>query len=181
MSTKVFLGIIVFCSLVLANRKTRAQNDIEVEKLRLEAHFIERFTHFITWPESLLPESDIFVIGIYGENDILPILEQIVERKMYKRRKIVVKKVNSLQEINDLQILYVPENFLGQVTQLVDKSAKHGLLTISNKREFAKEGIHIAIYQTNKAKLRFDINYTEFKKTGLRMEYKLVELAVDTF
>ncbi len=152
---------------------------VSADRLKIEALFIERFTHFVKWSDDAFKSSEQnFVIGVYGKSNITPILKEVVKGTSYGSHKIVVLEIYSLKDFENVHLLYITSDYKTEILEIVKLSKSKNVLTVSNNKEVVKQGIHIALYPKND-NMKFDINLTEVKKTSLTMEYKLVELAIE--
>lgn len=83
-----------------------ATNTAQAQDERFKAIFIYNFTKYINWPA----KQGNFIICVLGNDDILPEIQSIASKKMVGTATIEVIKVNSTSEIQNCNIIYVPQN-----------------------------------------------------------------------
>lgn len=160
----IFLTIIVFGSNI---------NEQEKEYL-LKSAFIEKFVRYTVWPE----ENKIseFRIYVYGESPIYEALQKLSRRMKIKKLPIVLKTIDSPDEINDCQVLFVPEISEHLLEKIIQKTIKLPVLTVSDHPGYCEKGIHINLFLSEEGNIKFQVNVRRIKQSGLSADMYLLGL-----
>lgn len=144
----------------------------------LKVAFIERFTLFTDWPENVKMEDTTkpFVISVIGNNSFEDKLDHFSYSKKIKRRKIEVRYINKISEIIGSHILFISKSEKVNLSSILKYTENRPILTIGDTDGFAEQGVIINMYSQNN-QLRFQINETAQKLSGLYMNFKLLSLA----
>lgn len=176
----VRIGIVlssIFFVLIGGNQMTQAQVDYQYP---LKAAYIYKFTKFISWKNWADHDTE-FIIGILGDSEIYPYLNQIAAQKKV-RSKVIVIEVHALRgleaakTINYCDILFVPfENaeYLDILTTIADDNT----LLIGESNHFAERGGGINFVNFNN-KLRFELNKSAIQRNGFKVSAQLLKLAI---
>ena len=165
---KRFLYLVLLCVSATA---LKAQT--QEEESTLKALFIYNFINYIDW-ESGNNQSD-FVIGIIGSSSVTKSLTQVVENKIAKNKKIIVRVFDKPEDIDNCQILFIPKDIpfsLHSILERVDK----GVLTVSEETGYAEQGTAFNFFVAND-KLKFEANVKAISLAGLRAGSQLLKLA----
>lgn len=144
----------------------------------LKAVYLEKFSRFVTWPEECLMEdvNQPFVISIIGKTNLTENLNLVYSQQQINNKKVVIRIISDLKEINGSHILFVAETEKKNLPKILLITNELPILTISDTRGFAEKGILINFYEENN-KLRFEINETAVLKSPLKMSYYLLSTA----
>ena len=94
---------------------------------KIKAVFLYNFTRFVEWPaRSFSSETAPFVIGIIGEDPFGAYIEQAIVGEKVNSHPIVIRRFNSIAEIEDCHILFVNLHDGGMIN-----AAKHDLAHLS--------------------------------------------------
>ena len=74
-------------------------------------------------------------------------------------------------------LVYVGGKVAAQDPRIKTQVGKHGVVTISDAKDFAKRGGIIELYRTG-SKVRFEIRNDAARKVGVEISSKLLRLAV---
>jgi hypothetical protein len=143
----------------------------------LQAEYIERFPQFIEWPanSSVSDTSTPFVIGVFGNSDILQALERISARTQIKGKAVEVRRITSLSAINSCQVLFISTSEREQLSAILGQARRRPILTVSAAPGFARRGVAINFTLEGSA-LRFEINESAATNCGLRLSPNLLAL-----
>lgn len=169
MSTKfLFLNLLIFAGLS-SFAQTQAQ------EYDLKAAYIYNITKFIYW-DAKQPENE-FTIGIIGSSPIYKPLVEVVNTKTVNNKKIIIRQYTNVEEINNCNMLFIPENTNISLEELLDLSISKKILTISEKEGYGKQGTAINFVKLNE-NLKFEINIKTLKSLGLKASAQFLELAL---
>jgi hypothetical protein len=144
----------------------------------IKAVFLEHFTRFIQWPESLenAGASNPFCLGIIGENPFGSILDQIYAEQKIKNRRVKISYFSTPDEITDCHILFISSSNKEILPEILSRTRDKPILTVSDTTGFAEIGVLINFYLAGN-KIKFEINEKAVHESGLVMSYRLLNLA----
>lgn len=171
---KYLKRISLFFVLILMSAQVFAQASEYV----LKAVYLEKFTRFISWPEESLANNpdEPFVIGVIGRTPLSANLEQIYSTQKINSKKVEIRKVSNLYEIESVQILFIAETERKNLQNILTLTKNLPVLTISDASNFAEKGVLINFYEESN-NLRFEINETAVLKSPLQMSFYLLNSA----
>jgi uncharacterized protein DUF4154 len=143
------------------------------------AEFIERFTRFVDWPPNSLPGGRTFVIGIVGDSPILSFLQQIVDGRVIKGRRAVVRVIdtsNGLRAVDTCQVVFISASERKNLSSILSHTDGRPILTVADSVGFGAAGVLINFYREDDF-LRFEINADAATDSGLKVRAKLLRLA----
>ncbi len=144
----------------------------------LKAVYLEKFSRFVTWPEECLmndPDKP-FVISVIGRTPLTNNLEQIYSIQKINNKKVTIKQISNLYEIENSHILVIAESERKNLQNILSLTKNLPVLTISEAPGFAKKGVLINFYEENN-KLRFEINETAVLQSPLQISFYLLNSA----
>ena len=147
------------------------------QKEKYQSLFIYNFTKYIKWPDSY--NGDNFVIGVIGSSDIHAALNSMAnsKKKTAAGKNIVVKKFNSLGEIDDCNILFVSQDVAGDLGQIDSNTAAKPVLIITDSPGLATQGSVINFIEKD-GKIKFELNEAKASSRGLVVSGSLTSLAI---
>lgn len=167
-----------FCSMLLTP-SVYAQVGEEYE-YPLKAQFVERFLHFVEWPEDHHTQSlqgpDEFVIGVFGSSPITPHLEDLVHEKSFQQLPMRVIVLTRLEDVADCDVVFIAPNARRRLDEILAATRQAPVLTIGDTPGFAEQGVMINLYQDGEF-LRFEVNRAAGELAGLRFRSNLLRLA----
>lgn len=168
------LRIIFFLFFFVISVKGYSQANIYV----LKAVYLEKFSRFVTWPEKSLMNNtqEPFIISIIGKTPLKENLEQIYSIQKVNDKKVVIKQISELYEIENSHILVIAETERKNLQNILSLTKNLPILTISETPGFAEKGVLINFYEENN-KLRFEINETAVLQSPLQMSFYLLNSA----
>lgn len=153
-----------------------AQPDTPSREHQVKAAFIANFVQFVEWPKSTESTGAPLVIGILGENPFRGALEKAVEGKTVGGRALVVKRFQRVEDLNDLQVLFIPANEQARFAAVREKLGDASVLTIGEADGFAAAGGVIGFF-IEEGKVRFEINVRAAERARLKIGARLLKLA----
>ncbi|MCP4117500.1 MAG: YfiR family protein [Desulfobacteraceae bacterium] len=165
----------IFLLIVLCGPNSAYADLLEYE---VKAVFLERFTRFIEWPGMNPVEKPLqkFVIGVIGKNPFGGFLEQIYSEKKIKDRKVEIRYIKKATESLSCHLLFISASQRRDLVQLLSFTEDKPILTVGDSKGFAEKGVLINFYM-DKRMLRFAINEAAVRKSGLIMDYRLLQFA----
>jgi hypothetical protein len=170
----VRLGFLMAALVVLFNPVSGPADSMVSE---LQAEFIGRFPQFIEWPSnsSVTDSSAPFVIGVYGDSDILTALERITGKTRILGKQVEARRITSLSAVDSCQIVFVARSQHEQLSAILGRTRGKPILTVSDTAGFGKRGV-IINFTVDGASLKFEINQSAADANGLRLAPKLLAL-----
>lgn len=141
---------------------------------RLKAEFVERFTHFVTWPEKA-PEG-AWVIGVLGPSPMTRELERAFAERRLEERNIIVRRVSRVEDIEQCHVLYIPSSAAARVDSILEHTAHLPVLTISDREGLAERGVLVNFFRDGEY-LRFEVNRSAVAASGLKLSSSLLRMA----
>ncbi len=168
----IFLYLLVVCFMSSSIAFGQTQSYI------VKAAFVERFTHFIEWPQDSTKTNQEFTIGIIGKNQLNSNIEQLyTEQKVkIKDKKISFKYFKSHTDLQTTHILLVSPKTDQDLVNILNFTKNKPILTISDCKTCIEKGVHINFFITN-GSIRFSINNSTVKQSNLSISYLLLQAA----
>ncbi|PIQ07829.1 MAG: hypothetical protein COW71_14895 [Ignavibacteriales bacterium CG18_big_fil_WC_8_21_14_2_50_31_20] len=149
----------------------------QFDEYTVKAQFMERFTHYIEWPEgSTIKNQEIpFRIGVYGENHFENKLNEIAELIEIKNKKVELREVD-FKSILDCDMLFISKCSEEELNKIIRIAVGRSILLISDSDGFGKKGVHINFYNKND-KINFEINISSTRRDTFKISSRLLKLA----
>ena len=143
---------------------------------QIKATFLFNFTQFVEWPaESFSSPQSPAVIGILGKDPFGQYLEQAITGESLNKHPLIIKRFNSVEEINNCHILFIGPG-KNKTEDVLQKLKGKSILTVSDAGSFTKLGGMIRLYTKND-KINIQINLEAAKAENLAISSKLLKLA----
>jgi len=159
-----------------------ARTDVSAQKLDYElvSLYVYNFTKYIEWPEK---GSNEFIVGVYGTSPITDMLTKYISTKHVGVRPIVVKVINTPEDANACDILFLPMSQSSRIKPLSDQLKGKPVLIISEKYGLGRKGADITIFldEDDEEKTKFEINKTSITGCGLNISSNLLRLAAQVY
>lgn len=162
-----FISIVIL--LVFDARSLNAQTSSYGE---LQAAYMFNFAKYISWPG----EKSSFVIGIFGETDILEDLQTTLKGKKVSGKEIQLRKIDVLEKVIECQIVYLPSSASGELASLLKVISGKNILLVTED-DLIKKGASIS-FIIDDDKLRFKLSKSVLLKSGLEASEGLLRLAI---
>ena len=137
---------------------------------KFKALFIYNFTNYIDWPNP----GSTFVIAVYGDSPIISELQATSKTKKVSGASIEVRKINSIPEIGNAKIVFVPATKKRFVSEINKALSGKPTLIVSDE---ATSDFGINFLAIN-GKQSFQISKSNIEKQGLKVSASLVRMGV---
>ncbi|MBK6399250.1 MAG: YfiR family protein [Bacteroidetes bacterium] len=165
--------LLLFTFMIFSSSAQKGANS----EAKIKAVFLYNFTRFVEWPaRSFSSETAPFVIGIIGEDPFGAYIEQAIVGEKVNSHPIVIRRFNSIAEIEDCHILFVNLHDGGMIKQVVAHVSGKNILTVSDANNFAGWGGIIRFY-SEESKVKIEINTTAAKAAQLSISSKLLSVS----
>jgi len=141
----------------------------------LKSTFIYNFTKYIKWADS--DSAEDFKIVILGDDDIITPLEKIAKMRTVNNRKILIKHLENIQDIETCHILFISASKKNKLNTILKNIEHKNILTISDSKGFAHKGVAIN-FVIIEGKIKFEINSRALGRAGLQVSSQLQKLAI---
>jgi hypothetical protein len=142
----------------------------------IKAAFLYNFAKFVDWPpESFRNDADAIKLYVLGNDPFGEALDTIRD-KTVKGRRLVVKRVQRVEEIEGAHLLFISPSEKGRVKQVLQSLRNTPVLTISEMERFGQMG-GIINFITVEDKVQFEINPESAQQHKLKISSQLLKLA----
>ena len=140
-----------------------------------KANFILNFGKFIFWPKNYLADKN-FIIAVYGKSVIYDKLVEATAGKFINGKKIVIQTLEVGKPINDVHIVFFPEQSNAQVAGQVSKIKAKPILVITEYLENASKNYMLNFLDSDE-KVKFSLNRQNANNAGLNVNLDLMKLS----
>lgn len=142
----------------------------ESVEYKVKAGYLYNFTKFVYWPQK---ESATFNLCIVGDDPFGDLTKRIEQKKVHGKSIRFFRYPQLKEPFQHCDIIY----FAGSVEKkLIQKNTFDGILTVGEKEPFVRQGGMLAFVMKND-RIKLQINVQAFKKNGLEVSGKLMEVA----
>jgi hypothetical protein len=142
---------------------------------KVHAMFMYHFTKYVEWPDN--KKSGDFVIGVYGNSEIIKELESVASTKKAGTQTIVVKKIANEADAALCHIVYVSQGQSGSLETIIKAIGSKPVLLVTEKSGLSKKGACINFVIVDD-KLRFEINKSAIESRNLKISSDLLKLGI---
>lgn len=137
---------------------------------KMKAVFLYSFTKYVDWSQS---DGEI-IIGVYGNNAILDILQTDLKGKKIQGKSVVTKSIKTSPEVQDCQVIYLPKSNSSKLSEVITASQKRGILVVTEEN-LARQGAGIS-FTKNSSKLGFILNKKVLETNQLKVMTALYKM-----
>jgi hypothetical protein len=142
---------------------------------QIKAGYLFNFAKFVEWPPST--PGDALTICFVGAEGIRQSLASSLADKRVGTRKVTARALRETEAPEGCNVLYVDAKFSAAVrTNLSSMQQPPPMLTVSDAKDFTRDGGMIALYTENN-RLRFIVNVDNALRAGLHISSNLLQLA----
>lgn len=138
----------------------------------LQAAYIFNFAKYIKWPE----ETPEFVIGIYGEPEIITLFKNTLAGKRVGGKDILVRAVHGEEDVAGCNIIYIASSASKMLKTLVGVTAGKSILIVTAE-DMVSSGAMIS-FVVEDDKLKFKLKRRKLSETRLVASDGLLKLAI---
>lgn len=169
-------GTALLASLLFCPARTSSQQARPTE-YQVKAVYLYNFSRFVEWPARRISASgNSFTICVLGKDPFGSALDTTVAGESIAGRRVVVRRTSKPQDALDCQIVFVSASEDKQLKE--DLAAlTGGVLTVSDIPGFSERGGMIQ-FVAEGGKIRFEVNLSNAKDSGLVLSSDLLKVAV---
>jgi hypothetical protein len=150
----------------------------QLREYLLKTGYIEKFTHFIEWPEIQNDNDSTFKIAVIGENKFGHALEEIFNKVRVKNMTAKVTNISSVDEIKNCMILVISGSInMNKLEEILHYTTGKQILTISENKGYGKKGVIINMFVADNY-IRYEINRKTLELSGLKISSLLLNSAI---
>jgi hypothetical protein len=162
------LSLLTGFLLMLATTAGQSQQSTEQQ---LKAAYLINFLKYVEWPDNRAKAT----LCLFGR-DIMSTMLSSYEGRTVAGRELVVRRVNSPDQLGECQILYVPDTEEARFAAVLRWTEGQPILTVSDAEFFARQGGGIALVR-DESRLQFDINLDSLHRARLKPASQMLRLA----
>lgn len=148
-----------------------AEASKSADEYTVKAGFVLNFLRF----SRLRNDGEDVRLCVMAEESVFENFLQI-SGKTISGSKLNVSRFSPSDSIQDCKALFVSSNFQESFLRLQEQAFQNGVLTIGEGESFTQDGGIIALYRED-TRVRFEVNITAVKKSGIEISSKLLGLA----
>jgi hypothetical protein len=172
------LTVAILLMALLPTARASAPPTPEYSEYEVKAEFIERFTRFVVWPDSVFASpNSAFVICVWGSGPLATQLEQVVARGKVKDRPARLVHVEQNDGLDGCHILFAAVADRAAVRSVMARTRGKPILSVAEQPGFAEAGVLINLIIDEDGAVRFEINRAVADASGLKISAKLMRLA----
>jgi len=142
-----------------------------------KATYLLNCTRYVEWPSKSFKDTNSpIIISILGQDRFGEDLRNVLAEKTVQGRKLIVRKVTSLEECLDSQILFISESEKKRTPRVLQLLKTSPVLTVGETDKFLRAG-GIINFHVKDDSLSLEINHTAAERVGLKISSKLLLIA----
>lgn len=142
---------------------------------QIEAAFLYRFAGFVTWPQGAL-DSRSFTIDVLGDDAVASDLEAMLLHKQLQGRPSRVRRIRSIAELGNAQILYIGESDARILKRWLAEIAGRPVLVVTSQQGGLDDGSVINFLVVDRH-VRFEVSLAAARRSGLAISAGLLSVA----
>lgn len=144
----------------------------------LKAAYFEKFALFTEWPQAKSDSDEVekFRIGVFGECDMFPALTEFFRNQKINNMDVHISIIEDLENVEQCHMLFIPKDNNEQLETVLQLTSAIPVLTISDTPGFCDRGVMINLFIKDD-RIKFEINESAVKRSGLYMSYHLLKYA----
>ena len=165
------------CVWLACSELAMAQEKQKFTDYDLKAVYLFRFTQFTDWPANAFTSTNApIVIGIVGDDPFGKTLDDVVKGESVRGHPLVIKRLNSSDDLQSCQMLFICRNEKEQLPALLQKLKGNPILTMGDDDGFAESGGMVNLVLVD-GKVKLEINPAAAEQAGLQISGKALRLA----
>ena len=167
--------LIILLSLAGTAVTGKAQPHHQPGEYDIKAAFLYNMIKFTEWPTEFQgARSSVINLCVLGDDPFGSSLNT-VDGQVIKNRKIAVRRIHSLQQLRDCQVLFISASEGANLRRIVNTTSEANILTVADTDDFARKGVIINFYISDR-KVRFEINTQAAERARLKISSNLLKL-----
>src|SRR4030042_1854532 len=168
-------SIALTLAMLICGPKFSAES-VQYKEYLIKAAFLYNFIKFVDWPsESFKNGAATINLCVLGDDPFGEALDTIRD-KIVKGRRLVIKRVRRVEQIEGAHLLFISTSEKGRVKQILKSLADTPVLTISEMEGFGQKG-GITIFIAVDKNISLKINSEKAQQHKLKISSQLLKLA----
>jgi len=163
-------ALLILVAVVGAPLSQAAQFSVDAVK----AAYLFRFAQYIEWP-AIAPDAP-FVIAVSGADDVAAHLERLVPGMSVGGRRVEVRQITRVPELEGVQILYVGTKAFSRTRALRARAIEMPILLVTDNENGLDGGGVINFIEVDR-NLRFEISLNAADRSKLKINSALLSVA----
>jgi hypothetical protein len=156
---------------------TPERGPAETEQYKVRANLLHRFLKYASFPEGTFAHArSPIVVLVIGDDPFGPLLKATFAKKRIGGRTIQIRRLQRIPNRICAHLVYAHGLGAKERQKLISKLSARPCLLVAEVKGFAEAGGFINLY-LDKGKVRFEINESRMKSTGVRLKAELLKLA----
>ena len=148
----------------------------QTAEYRLKAAFLYNFTTYTDWPPEV---GGTLAICVYGRSPFGAELNAL-NGKVSDGRVITVQQIEEGATLARCQVVFITASAIAHLPDVLNTVRSHAVLTIADSPGAARAGAMINMFALQD-RIRFEVNLQAARAEGLRIDPKLLQLAVKVY
>jgi len=146
--------------------------------LLLQAGFVSKFPGFVTWPAAEMPEEFVpFRVCVFGPSALTAPLRELLPYTPIGGGLPTLRRIDTASEASGCDLLFLPGRRLTGLAPIIRQNiGNRPVLLVSEGENALDHGVHIGLVRVGE-RLRFDVDRSAFERSGLRVSFRLLEMA----
>jgi hypothetical protein len=141
----------------------------------VKAAFIYRFAGYVEWTRD--PASaQTFTIAVMGSSEIASRLQSLTADRTLHDRPVKVRRISSVQDAADAQILYIGPYHRAQLRNLLHSVRGKQMLVVTDEEHGLDAGSSINFLEMDR-RVRFEVSIEAARRAGLIVNSELLSVA----
>jgi hypothetical protein len=140
-----------------------------------KASLVYKIARHCTWPKEKMTDGAPFVIGVIGTGGIRDSLVELTAGRQFMGRDVLVKRLESIQEIQSCHILFIGSSEQERLGSLISKARSNDVLTIGESDNFLSKGGNFLLYENGR--MRFEYDRRSLKRIDVEVSPELLHMA----
>ena len=163
----LFLPVAAFCAGAPVNRT----------EYQIKAAFLLNFARFVEWPMSAAGASDPLTFCVLGRDPFGGALDEALEGQSVHGRPVRVRLVADIPALPSCQAVFLPGSETYRSAEVLESLRDSSVLTVGEAKDFALRG-GVINFVMQEGKVRFQINVAAAARARLKINFRLLQLAV---
>ncbi len=143
----------------------------------IKAAFIYNFTKFIVWPQKdSISDVEFFNVCILGDKS-LSSAARTIQGKLVHGSILQIKNIENVGENGTCEIMFIAIANTERLQQALEYIKGMSVLSVGDTSDFVNNGGIIGLFVENN-KVKFNINQIAANDNGLKINSRLLELAI---
>ncbi len=152
------------------------QDNVVVQRSRVEAAFLRNFAHYVSWPaEAFANERSPWTVCVMGGNHFGEALENTFRGREEQGRPFEIVRSAGVEQLTSCQIVFVAVENAELRRSILGRLKNRPVLTVGNAPDFLKEGGVIRLVAGER--MEMSINLDQARVASLGIPAKLLEVS----